>query len=167
MRNGRSLNIYTARNQYKVVLEIDPKLQIDPSLLDRIYVGDAGGGRIPLSSVAHFERGTAPLSVRHQGQFPAATLSFNLPEGMALGDAEKLVEKAALDLRMPEDVHTAVRRQRAMDAEIAGDPAAADRRRADLDLHRAGRAVREPAAPADDHFHAALGGHRRAAGACW
>ncbi len=100
------LNIYTARNQYKVVLEVDPKLQVDPSLLDRIYVGAAGGGQVPLSTVARFERGTAPLSVRHQGQFPAATLSFNLPEGMALGDAEKAVEQAALDLRMPEDVHT-------------------------------------------------------------
>jgi multidrug efflux pump len=98
--------IYTARNQYKVVLEVDPKLQLDPSLLDRIYVGDAGGGRIPLSAVAHFERSTAPLSVRHQGQFPAATLSFNLPEGMALGDAEKLVQQTVLDLRMPDDVHT-------------------------------------------------------------
>ncbi|HEY3846591.1 MAG TPA: efflux RND transporter permease subunit [Acetobacteraceae bacterium] len=98
--------IYTARNQYKVVLEIDPKLQVDPSLLDRIYVGDAGGGRIPLSAVARFQRATAPLAVRHQGQFPAATLSFNLPEGMALGDAEKIVEQAARDLRMPEDVHT-------------------------------------------------------------
>jgi len=98
--------IYTSRNQYKVVLEIDPKLQLDPSLLDRIYVGDAGGGRIPLSAVARFERGTAPLAVRHQGQFPAATLSFNLPEGMALGDAEKLVEQTTRDLRLPEDVHT-------------------------------------------------------------
>ena len=85
--------IYTARNQYKVVLEVDPKLQIDPSLLGRIYVGDAGGGQVPLSAVAHFERGTASLAVRHQGQFPAATLSFNLPQGMALGDAEKLVQK--------------------------------------------------------------------------
>ena len=100
------LNIYTARNQYKVVLEIDPKLQTDPSLLDRIYVGAVGGGQVPLSAVARFERGTAPLAVRHQGQFPAATLSFNLPEGMALGDAEKAVEHAAFDLRMPEDVHT-------------------------------------------------------------
>ena len=81
-------------------------MQIDPSLLDRIYVGAAGGGQVPLSAVARFERGTAPLAVRHQGQFPAATLSFNLPEGMALGDAEKAVEQAALDLRMPEDVHT-------------------------------------------------------------
>jgi multidrug efflux pump len=100
------LNIYTARNQYKVVLEIDPKLQVDPSLLDRIYVGAIGGGQVPLSTVARFERTTAPLSVRHQGQFPAATLSFNLPQGMALGDAEKLVAEAARDLRMPEDVHT-------------------------------------------------------------
>jgi multidrug efflux pump len=98
--------IYTPRNQYKVVLEVDPKLQVDPSLLDRIYVGDAGGAQIPLSAVARFERATAPLAVRHQGQFPAATLSFNLPEGTALGDAEKIVEQATLDLRMPEDVHT-------------------------------------------------------------
>ncbi len=60
---------------------------------------------MPLSSVARFERATAPLAVNHEGQFPAATLSFNLPEGMALGDAEKLVQQAALDLRMPEDVH--------------------------------------------------------------
>ena len=98
--------IYTARNQYKVVLEVDPKLQIDPSLLGRIYVGDAGGGQVPLSAVAHFERGTASLAVRHQGQFPAATLSFNLPQGMALGDAEKLVQQDVLELRMPDDVHT-------------------------------------------------------------
>jgi multidrug efflux pump len=98
--------IYTQRNQYKVVLEIDPKLQTDPSLLDRIYVGAAGGKQVPLSAVAHFERGTAPLAVRHQGQFPAATLSFNLAPGMALGDAEKAVDNAARELRMPEDVRT-------------------------------------------------------------
>src|SRR5262249_28745348 len=93
-------------NQYKVVLEIDPKLQTDPSLLDRIYVGASGGAQVPLSAVAHFERGTAPLSVHHQGQFPAASLSFNLPPGMALGDAETIVENAARELRMPEDVRT-------------------------------------------------------------
>jgi multidrug efflux pump subunit AcrB len=98
--------IYAARNQYKVVLEIDPKLQTDPSLLDRIYVGATGGKQVPLSAVAHFERGTAPLAVRHQGQFPAATLSFNLAPGMALGDAENAVDNAARELRMPEDVRT-------------------------------------------------------------
>ena len=61
---------------------------------------------MPLSAVAHFERGNAPLAVRHQGQFPAATLSFNLAPGLALGDAENAVENAARELRMPEDVRT-------------------------------------------------------------
>ena len=98
--------IYAERNQYKVVLEIDPQLQTDPSLLDRIYVGAVGGKQVPLSAVAHFERGTAPLAVRHQGQFPAATISFNLAPGLALGDAETAVQNATRELRMPEDVRT-------------------------------------------------------------
>jgi multidrug efflux pump len=98
--------IYARRNQYKVVLEIDPRLQIDPSLLSRLYVGAAGGAQVPLSSVARFVRGTAPQAVNHQGQFPAATISFNLAPGVALGTAESAVEKATAELRMPEDVHT-------------------------------------------------------------
>jgi len=100
------VTIYTSRNQYKVVLETDPKLQTDPSLLDRLYVASTSGKQVPLSAVAKFERSTAPLAVKHQGQFPAATLSFNLPLGEALGTAEKAVEQAASDLRMPADVHT-------------------------------------------------------------
>jgi multidrug efflux pump len=98
--------IYTERNQYRVVIEVDPRLQTDPSLLDRVYVGAASGKQVPLSSVAHFERGTAPLAVHHQGQFPAATLSFNLPEGTALGAGEKIVQDAVRELRVPDDVHT-------------------------------------------------------------
>ena len=98
--------IYAQRNQYKVVLEIDPRLQTDPSLLSRLYVGAAGGAQVPLSTVAHFERGTTPLAVRHQGQFPAATLSFNLAPGVALQTGETAVEDAARELRMPDDVHT-------------------------------------------------------------
>ena len=98
--------IYTDRNQYKVVLEIDPKLQTDPSLLDRIYLGGTGGKQVPLSAVARFERSTTPLAVQHQGQFPAATLSFNLPPGKSLGDDEAAIQQATRDLRMPEDVHT-------------------------------------------------------------
>jgi multidrug efflux pump len=98
--------IYAQRNQYKVVLEIDPKLQVDPSLLNRLYVGAAGGAQVPLSSVARFERGTAPLAVRHQGQFPAATISFNLAPGVALSTAETAVRDSTAELRMPEDVRT-------------------------------------------------------------
>ena len=96
--------IYTARNQYRVVLEVDPRLQTDPSLLDRIYVPTTSGKQIPLSTVARFQRGTAPLAVRHQGQFPTATLSFNLPDGVALSEATDTIERAAAELRMPDGV---------------------------------------------------------------
>ncbi|MGE0222602.1 MAG: efflux RND transporter permease subunit [Acetobacteraceae bacterium] len=98
--------IYTSRNQYKVVLEVDPALQTDPSMLARIYVGARGGKQVPLSTVARFARGTAPLAVKHQGQMPAVTISFNVAPGMSLGDATEAVEQAALDLRMPEHVRT-------------------------------------------------------------
>ncbi len=98
--------IYTQRNQYKVVLEVDPRLQTDPAMLDRLYVGAAGGKQVPLSAVARFSRDTAPLSVHHQGQFPAATLSFNTTASESLGDATAAIEKAVLDLRMPDTVHT-------------------------------------------------------------
>jgi multidrug efflux pump len=98
--------IYTQRNQYKVVLEIDPKLQTDPSLLDHIHVGASNGTQVPLSAVARFERGTAALAVHHQGQFAAATLSFNLPAGKALGDAIATVDQVTRDLRVPPEVRT-------------------------------------------------------------
>jgi multidrug efflux pump len=97
--------IYTQRNQYKVVIEIDPKLQTDPSLLDRLYVGSSAGTQVPLGALAKFTRGTAPLAVRHQGQYPAATLSFNLAPGVALGTATDAVQNAVDNLHMPEDVH--------------------------------------------------------------
>jgi multidrug efflux pump len=97
--------IYTQRNQYKVVIEIDPKLQTDPSLLERLYVGSTSGAQVPLSAVASFSRGTAPLAVRHQGQYPAATLSFNLTPGTALGTATEAVQSAVESLHMPDDVH--------------------------------------------------------------
>ena len=96
--------IYTQRNQYKVVLEVDPALQTDPSLLSRIYVGASGGRQVPLSAVARFERGTAPLAVKHQGQFPAGTISFNLAPSLSLGEATQIIEQATLDMRMPDNV---------------------------------------------------------------
>ena len=98
--------IYAARNQYKVVIEVAPALQTSPSMLNQIYVASSNGGTVPLGSVAHFEHGDAPLAVRHQGQFPAGTISFNLEGNTALGDAEAAVQKAADDLRMPSDVRT-------------------------------------------------------------
>jgi len=98
--------IYTQRNQYKVVVETDPALQASPTMLDRVYVGSSSGVQVPLSAMTHFEPGDAPLAVRHQGQFPAATLSFNLPPGTALGTAEAAVQKAADELHMPPEIRT-------------------------------------------------------------
>jgi hydrophobe/amphiphile efflux-1 (HAE1) family protein len=97
--------IYTDRNQYKVVLEVNPAMQTDASMLNRIYVNGTNDAQVPLAAVAHFEPGDAPLSVRHQGQFPAATMSFNLLPGEALGSAANIVEQTARDLHMPDTVH--------------------------------------------------------------
>jgi multidrug efflux pump len=98
--------IYTDRNQYRVVLEAMPLLQTDPAMLNRIYVGSSTGTQMPLSSLVSFERGTAPLAVRHQGQYPAATISFNVTPGVATGTAIATVRKIADDLHMPETVQT-------------------------------------------------------------
>src|SRR4051812_49850566 len=72
--------IYTQRNQYMVVLEIDPKFQSDPSNLERIYVAGANGTQVPLSAVGRFERGPSPLAGYHSPSFsPAPGAVNNLP----------------------------------------------------------------------------------------
>ncbi len=86
-------DIYTARNQYKVVVETATSLQTSPVMLEEVYVASSSGKVIPLLAVTRFRRGDAPLAVRHQGQFPAATLSFNLEGNTALGRAEAKVQK--------------------------------------------------------------------------
>ncbi len=93
--------IFTQLNQYHVVLEVDPKFQQDPSSLRQIYVKSLSGAQVPLSAFTSFEPTTSALSINHQGQFPAVTVSFNLAPGVALGDATALVEKAAADAHMP------------------------------------------------------------------
>jgi multidrug efflux pump len=154
---------YTQRNQYRVVLEIDPAFQRNPRDLDRIYVqasaapsaaaaaaatatGRAPGcagtplsttpasgsltssnsgasnlntgvvsgaalNQVPLSAVARFERSTAPLVVNHQGQFPSATITYNLKANVGLEEASAAVEKAVAEMHMPDTMH----------AEFAGD----------------------------------------------
>ena len=93
--------LYGRYNQYHVILEADPKEQLDPSSLRKIYVKSNTGQQVPLSAVAKFTLGNTCLSVNHQGQFPSVTLSFNLAPGVALGQATELVEKATEELRMP------------------------------------------------------------------
>jgi hydrophobe/amphiphile efflux-1 (HAE1) family protein len=93
--------IYTATNQYKVVLEVQPQFQHDPNLLSKIYVSGPGGVQVPLSSFAHFTRKTEPLMISHQGIFPAVTLSFNLAPGVALGQAVEKIQAVAERLHVP------------------------------------------------------------------
>jgi multidrug efflux pump len=93
--------MFTQLNQYHVILETPPDFQVNPAMLNNIYVKSAGGGAVPLSAFAHFEQGSAPLALIRQGQFPAVTISFNLAPGAALGDATKAVQKVARDLAMP------------------------------------------------------------------
>jgi hydrophobe/amphiphile efflux-1 (HAE1) family protein len=98
--------IYTATNQYKVVLEVQPQFQHDPNLLSKIYVSGPGGVQVPLSSFAHFARKTQPLLISHQGIFPAVTLSFNLAPGVALGQAVDKIQAIAEQLHVPATLNT-------------------------------------------------------------
>jgi multidrug efflux pump subunit AcrB len=93
--------IYTQQNQYHVILEVDPTFYLDPSSLDKIYVKSNSGNQVPLSTIAHFQLDNTPLSVNHQGQFPCVTISFNTAEGVSLGEAAQIVERAKRDLGMP------------------------------------------------------------------
>jgi HAE1 family hydrophobic/amphiphilic exporter-1 len=87
--------IFAPNNTYKVILELQPRFQADPSALSRLYVRSASGVLVPLSAVARLTPGLGPLLVNHLGQLPSVTLSFNLRPGVALGDAVSAVDKVA------------------------------------------------------------------------
>jgi len=93
--------IFTQLNQYRVILEVRPQDQQDPSALQRLYLKSQTGESVPLSAFAHFEPGTSPLSINHQGQFPAATISFNLAPGTALGEAVNAIHAAEAEIGLP------------------------------------------------------------------
>lgn len=96
--------IYTAYNQHYVVLEAEPRMELDPAALNKIYVTSTNGQEIPLNTVAHFAVANTSLSVNHQGQFPAVTISFNLAPGASLSDANDAIDTAWHDLRVPSSV---------------------------------------------------------------
>jgi multidrug efflux pump subunit AcrB len=97
--------IYKRYNQHHVVLEVDPKFQLEPASLKKIYVRSSTGQQVPLASLAKFQTTNSSLSVNHQGQFPAVTLSFNLKPGVSLGDATELIQNVARELHMPSSIH--------------------------------------------------------------
>ena len=97
---------FTQLKTYFVVLEILPELQKDLSTLDRLYVkSPLTGGAVPLSTLVDVDTNkVGPLSVAHQGQFPAVTLTFNLRPGVALGEAVDAINEAARDIGMPSSI---------------------------------------------------------------
>jgi multidrug efflux pump len=93
--------IFTQLNQYRVILEVRPQDQQDSGALDRIYLKSQTGEQVPLSAFAHFEQGTSPLAISHQGQFPSGTISFNLAPGVALGEAVNAIRAAEAQIGLP------------------------------------------------------------------
>ncbi|HWD92979.1 MAG TPA: multidrug efflux RND transporter permease subunit [Verrucomicrobiae bacterium] len=93
--------LFTQLNQYHVILETLPEFQRNPQKLNDIYVRSSSGGSVPLGAFTHFESGTIPISINHQGQFPSVTISFNLAPGESLGAATKAIEKVQSEIGMP------------------------------------------------------------------
>ena len=93
--------MYTALNQYFVVMEVAPQYQKSPDSLNGIFLKSSTGAMVPLSAIAHFELTHASLQVNHQGQYPAVTETFNLAPNVALGQAVSAVQKAERELGMP------------------------------------------------------------------
>jgi multidrug efflux pump len=96
--------MYTALNQYFVVMEVDPQYQLSPDSLNGIFIKSSTGAMVPLSAIAHFDQQRTSLAVNHQGQYPAVTLTFNLAPNVALGDAVTALEKVQREMSMPPSI---------------------------------------------------------------
>jgi len=96
--------MYTALNQYHVVMEAAPPFWQSPVGLNDVYVHPSTGGEVPLSAIAHFQPTTAPLAVNHQSQFPSVTVSFNLAPGVSLSDAAARISQMEQQIGMPQSI---------------------------------------------------------------
>jgi multidrug efflux pump len=96
--------MYKSINQYHVVLALEQQWWESPDFLEKIYVQTPRGLSVPLSAFAHFRQGITPVSLPHQGQFPATTISFNLPDGVSLSDAVLAINKAELQMGLPTSI---------------------------------------------------------------
>jgi multidrug efflux pump len=97
--------IYTQSNQYRVILEVDPKLQRSIADLSTLYLpssSSADNGQVPLSAIVHVEQRPGPLLISHLGQLPATSISFNVAPGFSLGAAVEAIDKAKADIGLPQ-----------------------------------------------------------------
>ena len=115
--------MYKPLNQYHVVMEAGLAYQQNPDALKNIYVRSNNGVEVPLSSFIHYESGLTAQSINHQGQFPSVTLSFNLAEGVSLGEAVDAVKEVERQVRMPANVHGSFQgTAQAFQASLANQP---------------------------------------------
>jgi HAE1 family hydrophobic/amphiphilic exporter-1 len=98
--------IYSPSNDYEVILEIDPAYQEDPASLSRLYIRSQTGQLVPLEAFATLRQDVGPVTVNHQGQLPAVTISFNLAPGVELGDASTAIGRVERELNLPVTVAT-------------------------------------------------------------
>jgi multidrug efflux pump subunit AcrB len=98
--------MFTALNQYHVVMEVNPKFQYSPEALNGIYVKSSSGQQVPLSTLVDTVVKVAPLVVNHQGQFPSVTISFNLLPGTAIGQATSAIQQVEKELGKPLSLQT-------------------------------------------------------------
>ncbi len=114
--------MYKEMNQYHVIMEVNPKFWQHPDTLNNIYI-QTNSGKVPLSSIAQFSNRSSLLSVNHQDQFPAATLSFNLVPGVALGDSVSLVEKTVKEMNLPPNIRASFQgAAKAFKASLSSEP---------------------------------------------
>ena len=98
--------IYTQTNQYRVVLEVEPNDRLDPSAIRNIYVRTASGTPVPLDAMVTVEQRPTILAINHLGQFPTATVSFNLAKGASLSEAVDAIGEAERELGLPASIQT-------------------------------------------------------------
>ena len=98
--------IYTQTNQYRVVLEVQPDDRLDPSAIRGIYVRTSSGTPVPLDTMVTIEQRPAILAINHLGQFPTATVSFNLAKGASLSEAVDAIAETEMEMGMPASIQT-------------------------------------------------------------
>jgi multidrug efflux pump len=115
--------MYTPLNEYYVVMEAAPQFWQNPDTLKSIHVANPSGQQVPLSAFTHYVATTTPISVNHQGQFPAVTISFNLAPGVPLSAAVAATQQAESKLRLPADIHGSFQgTAQAYEASLANEP---------------------------------------------
>ena len=112
--------IYTDTDNYAVLLQLDDSQRVNEYDLTRLYVRGSGSELVPLASVASIQRTVGPVSISHQGQLPAVTLSFNLPPGVALGEVDARLKAMQQEIGLPASVLTSYAGDAAAFAESQG-----------------------------------------------